>query len=52
MPYPFSRGVIMAADPLYVNRNAASDEMEAVRQRLEDTLNEITRQADSYYSNS
>lgn len=44
---PFSRGVFVWAEPLYVARDADAHTMEQARQLLEDTLNRITAEADA-----
>ena len=49
MPWPFSRGVFISADPIYVDAKAGAEEMEETRLRLENTLNDLTTQADNYY---
>lgn len=49
MPYPFSKGVFIYGDPIYVKADASDAEMEAFRVKLEDTLNEITGRADAYF---
>ncbi len=49
MPSPFSRGVFICAEPIHVDANAGKAEMEEARLRLENTLNDITTQADNYY---
>lgn len=49
MPYPFSKGVFLSAEPQYVGKDASPEEMEAARARLEKTLVEITETADNYY---
>lgn len=50
MPYPFSRGVFIAAPPINVRPQATPEEMEAARATLERTLNAITAEADNYFS--
>ena len=49
IPYPFSRGVFIAAGPIYVDAKAGGAEMEEARGRLENTLNKLTTQADNYF---
>jgi lysophospholipid acyltransferase (LPLAT)-like uncharacterized protein len=46
VPKPFSTVYVRYGAPLYVDRNATENGLSSVRQQLEDTLNEITRQAD------
>lgn len=43
---PFSRGVIVWGDPLYVDRNADNETLERIRSDLEDQMNAMTREAD------
>ena len=50
MPYPFSRGVFIYAEPIYVAKDAGDREMEEARERLEGTLKEITARADGFFS--
>ncbi|MBI5887663.1 MAG: hypothetical protein HZB82_03010 [Deltaproteobacteria bacterium] len=50
MPYPFSRGVFIAAPPISVRAQATPEEMEEARSALERTLNAITAEADNYFS--
>ncbi len=49
MPYPFSRGVFICGEPLYVDAKAGTAEMEEARARLEETLNALTQRADNYF---
>ncbi|MBI5643298.1 MAG: lysophospholipid acyltransferase family protein [Deltaproteobacteria bacterium] len=49
LPYPFSKGVFICGDPLYVKADAGSAEMEEARQKLENSLNELTAKADSFF---
>lgn len=46
LPRPFSRGVIVWGEPIAVPADADSTALEAARQRLEDSLNAITAEAD------
>lgn len=50
MPYPFSKGVFIAAPPISVRESATPEEMEATRMELERTLDAITTEADNYFS--
>ena len=50
MPYPFSKGVFIAAPPVIVRAQATPEEMETARLELEQTLNAITAEADNYFS--
>ncbi|MEK7773374.1 MAG: lysophospholipid acyltransferase family protein, partial [Deltaproteobacteria bacterium] len=45
LPYPFSRGVFICADPIRIDRDAGGAQMEEARKRLEDTLCRITAEA-------
>ena len=46
VPWPFGRGVIVWGDPIDVPRDADDQALEAARQRVEDSLNAITAEAD------
>ena len=46
LPYPFSRGVIVWGEPLYCS---AGEHAEAFRQRIEQSLREVTARADGYF---
>ena len=43
---PFSRGVIIWGNPVYVNRDSGSEALEKMRKELEKQMNTITREAD------
>ena len=43
----FGKGVFLWGSPIWVPKDASQDEMERLRQILENTLNELTDQADS-----
>ncbi len=49
MPYPFSRGVFICGEPVYVDADAETTEMEEARARLEKTLSDLTKRADNYF---
>lgn len=49
MPYPFSRGVFICGEPIYVNKGAGPEEMEEARARLETALTRLTREADGFF---
>lgn len=49
MPYPFSRGVFICGEPIYVKKSAGPEEMEEARARLEATLTRLTREADGFF---
>lgn len=46
IPRPFSKGLYICAEPIVVERDAGRDEQEALRTRLEETLDRITDEAD------
>ena len=46
VPSPFSRGLFIYGEPIHVDRAAAEDEQERVRERLEAELNRLTDLAD------
>ena len=50
VPYPFSRGVFIWGEPIWVPREADAAECEARRAELERALNEITDRADSWWT--
>ncbi len=52
MPYPFTRGVFICGDPIYVDKQAGLPEMEMARAGLENSLNDLTARADGYFSKS
>lgn len=49
LPLPFSRIVVIYADPVTVPRDADAQMIEEKRVELENKLNEITETADSYF---
>ncbi len=46
VPYPFSRGLFLYGDPLWVPREADDGALEAARLELETVLNRLTDQAE------
>ena len=48
LPLPFSRGVIVWSEPLYVTANPSAEERETARLRLEEELNTVTLKADTW----
>lgn len=44
---PFSKGAVVWGEPIYVSRDADPDEIEAARQRVEDVLNAVNREAEA-----
>lgn len=49
VPIPFSRGVFIYGDPIFVEKNPDLDYAEEKRVHLEEILNRITDQADRYF---
>jgi lysophospholipid acyltransferase (LPLAT)-like uncharacterized protein len=49
IPKPFSRGVFIVGEPIFVHED---DSREAVRARIQEVLNEITERADTYWTAS
>jgi len=49
IPYPFSRGVFIWGDPIYIDPNGDQNHLEERRQLLEKRLNELTEQADHFF---
>jgi len=47
LAWPFGRGVLVFGDTIDIPRDADAEVLEAARQRLEDTLNHITAEADA-----
>jgi lysophospholipid acyltransferase (LPLAT)-like uncharacterized protein len=47
--FPFSHGIVLAGDPIHVPRDAPEAELERLRHRLEDRLNELTAAADAHF---
>lgn len=52
LPYPFTRGVFVAALPQYVASGASEEELEKERRKLERALTELTKKADDFFKNS
>ena len=46
---PFSRGIILAGEPIDVPRDATEAELERLRRLLEDRLNALTAAADEHF---
>ena len=46
IPLPFSRGVFVWGDPIFIPKDADEAQLETCRQQVEDSLNGITLQAD------
>jgi lysophospholipid acyltransferase (LPLAT)-like uncharacterized protein len=49
LPYPFSKGVFIWGDPIYVNHDGSQDDLEKMRLLVERRLNELTEEADHYF---
>lgn len=52
LPYPFSRGVFVWGDPIYVDPDGPQDYLEEMRLLVERKLNELTEEADRYFNKS
>lgn len=52
LPYPFSRGVFIWGEPIYIDRNGDRDYLEERRLFVERRLNELTDEADRYFKPS
>jgi lysophospholipid acyltransferase (LPLAT)-like uncharacterized protein len=50
LPYPFSRGVFIWGEPVYVDPNGERAHLEEKRVLLENRLNELTERADDYFN--
>mgnify|MGYP002851918839 CR=1 FL=1 len=46
LPKLFKRGIVYGTNPMFVPDNASEEEMEVLRQKFEDELNELTFKAD------
>jgi lysophospholipid acyltransferase (LPLAT)-like uncharacterized protein len=49
LPYPFSRGIFIWGEPIYIDQKGDRDYLEEKRQLLEKRLNEMTEEADHYF---
>jgi len=49
IPYPFSKGVFVAAEPVTVRPGSSKEELEAKRLELEEKLNDCTDRADRFF---
>jgi len=52
LPYPFSKGVFIWGEPIYVDHNADRGYLEEMRLLVEKRLNELTEEADRYFNKS
>jgi lysophospholipid acyltransferase (LPLAT)-like uncharacterized protein len=48
VPYPFSRGLFLYGNPLWIPRKADEASLEAARLELETILNRLTDQAEAF----
>jgi len=49
IPLPFSRGAFQMGAAIEVPRKASAEDLEAIRQRMEDSLNQITKDLDAEF---
>ncbi len=49
VPYPFSKGVFVAGEPIYVERSSDDGQMEEKRLELEASLIDLTVRADMFF---
>lgn len=47
IPLPFNRGAVVWGEPIHVPRDADPEQLETLRQQVEDSLNQVTREADA-----
>ena len=50
IPLPFGKGAFIFGNPIYVPRNAGPDQIEALRQEVEASLNEVNERANALIS--
>jgi lysophospholipid acyltransferase (LPLAT)-like uncharacterized protein len=50
IPLPFGRGAFIFGEPIYVPRDAGPDQIEALRQEVEASLNEVNERATALIS--
>lgn len=50
VPYPFSKGVFIWGEPIYVDRDGDRNYLEEKRGLIERRLNELTEEADRYFN--
>lgn len=50
LPYPFTRGVFICGEPIYVAPDSSNEQMEERRKLVEQELNRITTKADNYFT--
>ena len=49
LPFPFSKGVFIWGEPIYIDQNGGRNHLEEKRVLLEKRLNELTEMADHYF---
>ncbi|MCX8118807.1 MAG: lysophospholipid acyltransferase family protein [Desulfobacterota bacterium] len=49
LPFPFSKGVFVWGEPIYVESKGDRDYLESMRRLVERRLNELTEEADRYF---
>ncbi|HHL39677.1 MAG TPA: DUF374 domain-containing protein [Deltaproteobacteria bacterium] len=52
VPLPFSTGVYICGDPIYVDRRCTPQELERKRTELEESMRAITERADRYFDDT
>jgi lysophospholipid acyltransferase (LPLAT)-like uncharacterized protein len=52
LPYPFNKGRVIYGDPIQVPSELNPDTREVYRTKLENEMNRITREVDSYYGHN
>ncbi len=50
LPYPFSKGVFIWGEPIYIDRHGNREYLEKMRDLVERRLNELTEKADRYFN--
>ncbi len=50
LPYPFTKGIFIYGDPIYVKPDSSAAQMEEKRREMEQALNRITTEADNYFT--
>ena len=49
LPMPFSKGIALFSDPIYVPKNVTEEELETKRLEVEDTLTMLKKKAEAYF---
>ena len=52
LPLPFTRGIILVGDPIFVAAGSKDDELENYRRVLEERLNDLTAKADRHFGHA